>query len=322
MANSVSQKRRYLLILVAAAFLLLPACGTVGNSGESSRNRGKLTVVATTTILGDVAGQIGGEAIDLTVLLPAGIDPHTFQPVPQDLTVLSQADLIFINGAGLETSLSDFLEYAQEQTQVVSASQNIDLHQLEGAHAEDSDHDEHADDEVDPHVWFDPNNVIVWTQNIEQGLSELDPGNAQVYSTNAEAYRFELQELHAWINQQVVQIPEDNRKLVTDHEVFGYFAERYGFEQVGAVIPSFSAGAEPSAQQIAALEDKIRELNVPAIFVGETVNPGLAEQIANDTGVQLISLYTGSLTETGGAADSYIALMRFDVAAIVRGLSN
>lgn len=322
MFNSVYQKRRFLLILIATAFFLLPGCGTSDSSGESGGSGGQLKVVATTTILGDVVSQVGGEAIDLTVLLPAGIDPHTFQPAPQDLTALSQAGLIFINGAGLETSLSDFLENARGQHQIVSASQNIDLHQLEGARAEDSDHDELADDEVDPHVWFDPNNVIVWTQDIEQGLSELDPGNAQVYRTNAEAYRVKLQELHAWINQQVAQIPADNRKLVTDHQVFGYFAERYGFEQIGAVIPSFSTGAEPSAQQIAALEDKIREFNVPAIFVGETVNPDLAEQIASDTGVQLIPLYTGSLTEPGGEADSYIALMRYDVAAIVRGLTN
>lgn len=322
MVNSLSQKRPYLLLLVATAFFILSGCRAVGSSDASDGSGGQLKVVATTTILGDVVRQIGGEAIELTVLLPAGIDPHTFQPSPQDLTALSQADLIFINGAGLETFLNDLLENAQEQTQIASASQGIDLRQVENALAEDSDHDEHENEGVDPHVWFDPNNVIVWTENIEVALSELDSANAEIYRNNAEVYRSELQELHGWINGQVEQIPADNRALVTDHQVFGYFADRYGFEQVGAVIPSFNAGAEPSAQQIAALEDNIRKFNISAIFVGKTVNPELAEQIANDTGVQLIPLYTGSLTEPGGEADSYLSLMQYDVAAIVKGLSN
>ena len=134
------------------------------------------------------------------------------------------------------------------------------------------------------------------------------------------AYRAELQQLDSWIQGQVTQIPQDRRKLVTDHQVFGYFADRYGFEQLGAVIPSFTAAAEPSAQQLAALENSIKKAGVQAIFVGKTVNPILAQRIASDTGTKLVALYTGSLTEPGGEADSYIALMRYDVAAIVEAL--
>lgn len=323
MVNSLSQKRFCaVLLLVATVFFILPGCSAIDSTDSSAANDGQLQVVATTTILGDVFRQIGGAAIDLTVLLPAGIDPHTFQPAPQDMTALTQADLILINGAGLETFMDDFLENAPEQTQIVSVSQGIELHQIESDLVTDSNHDDHEDGEFDPHVWFDPNNVIVWTENIEAALNELDSTNAGIYRSNAEAYRAELQELHHWIDEQVGQIPTDNRKLVTDHQVLGYFADRYGFDQVGAVIPSFSAGAEPSAQQVAALEDRIRELNVPAIFVGKTVNPELEQQIANDTGVQLIPLYTGSLTEPGGEADTYIALMRYNVTAIVSALSN
>ena len=312
----------YLAAGIGLLLFLLAACAPSGDSNTADEaGDGRLRIVATTTIVGDVVAQIGGESIDLTVLLPAGTDPHTFEPAPQDLTAIAEADLIFANGAGLETFLESLLENAREDSEVVSVSEGIELRHIEDAHAGD-EVEEHGAEGVDPHVWFDPNNVIVWTHNIEQALSDLDPTNAQIYAGNAEGYRRELEDLDRWIQEQVGKLPKENRKLVTDHQVFGYFAERYGFEQVGAVIPSFSAGAEPSAQQIAGLEDKIEQLRVPAIFVGQTVNPALAERIARDAGVQVVPLYTDSLTEAGGEADSYIDLMRYDVAAIVKALAQ
>lgn len=319
---------RYQAVAIAFLLFLLAACATSNDQDPlSEASNGRLRVVATTTIVGDVVAQIGGEAIELAVLLPFGVDPHTFEPTPRDLTAIAEADAIFANGAGLETFLDGLLENAREDSEVISVSEGIDLHRLEEAHAgdehegEDED-EEHGAEELDPHVWFDPNNVIVWTDNIEQALSDLDPANAQIYASNAEGYRRELKDLGRWIQEQVENLPGEKRKLVTDHQIFGYFAERYGFEQVGAVVPSFSAGAEPSAQQIADLEDKIEQLGIPAIFVGQTVNPVLAERIAQDTGVQIVRLYTDSLTQAGGEADSYLELMRYDVAAIVKALAQ
>lgn len=316
------QSTLYLAAGIASLLFLLAACATSGGSNAPGEgNKGRLRIVATTTIVGDVVAQIGGEVVDLTVLLPVGADPHTFEPTPQDLVAIAEADLIVANGAGLETFLEGLLENAREDSEVVSVSEGIDLRRLEDAQADDED-EEHGAEGLDPHVWFDPNNVIIWTDNIEQALSKRDPSNAQIYASNAESYRRELNELDGWIREQVGNLPGEKRKLVTDHQIFGYFAERYGFEQVGAVIPSFSAGAEPSAQQIAALEDKIEQLRVPAIFVGQTVNPSLAERIARDTGIKVVPLYTDSLTQAGGEADSYLKLMRFDVAAIVKALAQ
>jgi ABC-type Zn uptake system ZnuABC Zn-binding protein ZnuA len=324
MAGKRHHPTLYLAAGIAFLLFLLTACVTSDDPntpGEASN--GRLRTVATTTIVGDVVAQIGGETVDLTVLLPVGADPHTFEPTPQDLVAIAEADLIFANGAGLETFLDSLLENAKEDSEVVSVSEGIDLRRLEDAHAEDEHEDEEQGaEELDPHVWFDPNNVIVWTQNIEQALSDLDPANAQIYTSNAEGYRRELEDLDRWIQEQVGNLPKENRKLVTDHHIFGYFADRYGFEQAGAVIPSFSAGAEPSAQQIAGLEDKIEQLRISAIFVGQTVNPALAERIGRDTKVQVVPLYTDSLTEAGGEADSYIDLMRYDVAAIVKVLAQ
>ncbi len=268
----------------------------------------RLRVVATTTVVGDVVRAVGGEAIELAVLLPPGADPHTFEPTPRDAAALADADLVFINGAGLDAFLGRLLRDAIQQQKVISASDGVELRRLPG-------------DEVDPHVWFDPLNVVIWTRNIEQALTARDPANADTYRTNARRYETALRELDAWITAQVAQVPPERRKLVTDHALLGYFVDRYGFEQVGALIPGSSSEAEPSARELAGLVDAIRELQVPAIFVGTTINPGLAQRIAEDTGARVVSLYTDSLSQPGGPADSYLALMRYDVSAIVEALA-
>ena len=130
----------------------------------------------------------------------------------------------------------------------------------------------------------------------------------------------ELEALNTWINQQTGTIPQENRQIVTDHMLFGYFAEKYGFNVVGAIIPSYSSGAEPSARELAELEDSIRQFDVKVILVGNTVNPSLAARIADDTGIRLVQFYTGSLSEADGPAATYIEYMRFNVNAIVSAL--
>ena len=144
-----------------------------------------------------------------------------------------------------------------------------------------------------------PTPIMWWfgLDNIEQELSKLDPKNTSTYHANAEAYQTELETLDAWIREQVALIPTENRKLVTDHTLFGYFAEEYGFEQVGALIPGYSTLAEPTARELADIEDAIQDLKVKAIFVGNTVNPALAERVSEDTGIQLVFVFTGSLNE-------------------------
>ena len=288
--------------------ILLAGCSAPAQSGSGLR------VVASTTILGNVVAQVGGEHIDLTVLFPVGADPHTFDPRPQDIAAISDAQLIFISGMGLEESLETTLD-ANATGTVVHVSDGIDVRILDDASV-----DEHGHEGGDPHTWTDPNNVIVWTQNIAITLSEADPANAASYQANADTYIASLRDLDAWIRSEMDQIPPERRKLVTDHRAFGYFADEYGFEQVGALIGSFSTNASPSAQEIAALEDTIRAQNVPAVFVGKTANSTLAEQVAQDTGIKVVPVYTGSLTAPGGEADSYLAFMKYNVIAIVDAL--
>lgn len=297
-------------IFISLVLILLTGCASPATSAPTQG--GKLKVVATTTILGDVVGAIGADTIDLSVLLPTGIDPHGFEPTPQDVTRVADADLIFANGAGLEEFLAPLLENAGAGDKTVSVSEGIDLLESSGQA------DEHASS--DPHVWMDPNNVSIWAEAIQTALSEADPANASVYEANARAYKEQLHTLDGWVWEQVNQIPAENRKLVTDHLVFAYFTKRYGFEQVGAIVPGYSTLAQPAAQDLAALEDAIRALHVRAVFVGNTVNPALSRRVSEDTGTRLVFLYTGSLSEPGGPASTYIELIRYNVNAIVEAL--
>jgi ABC-type Zn uptake system ZnuABC Zn-binding protein ZnuA len=286
------------------ASLLLAACG-----GAPAVSSGGLKVVASTTIVGDVVKQVSGVLIDLSVLFPPGADPHTFEPRPQDMAAISDAKVVVINGMDLEEALKPALD-ANVRGMLVHASEGIEARAFEGEEHEGSD----------PHTWTDPNNVIIWTQNIAAALAEADPTNAATYQANADAYIASLRDLDTWIRAEIEKIPAERRKLVTDHLAFGNFVDEYGLEQVGALVGSFSTDAAPSAQELAELEDKIKAQGAPAVFVGRTVNPELAEQVAQDTGTKLVFVYTGSLSEPGGEANTYLKFMRYNVTAIVEAL--
>lgn len=306
--------------LILVATLLLTACTPDAATSPASQNSGKPNVVVTTTLAGDIVRQVGGDAIDLQVLLPVGADPHNFTPTPQEVAAVAEADVIFTVGLGLEAFMEPLLANAGSRAQVVALSDGIAAlappAELPGA----EETDDHAEETVDPHVWFDPNHVSTWVDNAVRALSDIDPAQAVTYQANAETYRQELQALDRWIVELVAAIPAAGRQLVTDHLIFSYFAQRYGFEQVGAVIPGYSTLSEPSAQELAALENAIRQTGVKAILVGNTVNPALAERVAGDTGTRLVQVYTDSLTAPGGEAESYLAFMRYNVRAIVDAL--
>jgi ABC-type Zn uptake system ZnuABC Zn-binding protein ZnuA len=279
-----------------------------------------LRIVCTTTIVGDVVARIAGEENELRVLLPVDADPHAFEPTPRDLVAISRADVVFLNGAGLERNLDPILENAVGL--VVALSNELDLLYNDDADHETDPLEDHPPDEPDPHVWFDPTYVSAWVDRIADLLSNLDPANEAGYRARAAVYRSEIAELDAWISEQVSGLPEQRRRLVTDHAVFGYFAARYGFDQVGTVFPGLSSLAEPSARELASLEEAIVGLGVPVLFVGTTVNRSLAEQVAADTGTRIVTLYTGSLSGPNGPARSYLELMRYDVATIVEALAG
>jgi len=305
-------------VLIGVTILLTGCSPAESDSGLSGDT---LQIVATTSIVGDVVAQVAGEQVSITTLLPPNSDPHTYQPTPQDIATISKADVIFANGAGLEVFLEPILENADAEEKTVDLSDDINLLTADEHSDSGRDEDQNIDhDSRDPHVWMNPNNVIAWVNVIQETLGELDPAHAAEYKNNARSYSAELSELDTWITTQVADIPFQRRTLVMDHLVFGYFAEEYGFQQAGAVIPGFSTLAEPSAQQIAEIIDTIEKLGVKVIFVSDTAPPGIAERVAEDTGSQLVYLHTGSLTEPGGFASNYIDYMRYNVKAIVQAL--
>jgi ABC-type Zn uptake system ZnuABC Zn-binding protein ZnuA len=283
--------------------------------------------VATTTFIGDVVREIAGDKVELVVLLQPGQNPHSYQPTPQDLVALSQADLLFVNGLGLEEYLSELLNGSGATARVVVVSdgivplQGLSEHNHTGSDQSQSSEGNSQPSALgqDPHVWFDPNNLLVWTDNITGALSDLDPLNADFYQDNAVVYRQQLQELDAWIRQEVGTIPPQNRQLVTDHESLAYFAQEYGLDQVGAVIPALTTEAETSGKQLSDLIDAIRAHQVKAIFVGMDFDPTLAARASEESGTRLVPLYFGSLS-AGDPAGTYLDFMHYDVQTIVEAL--
>ncbi len=292
--------------------LLLPACTPGGTSADNKR----LEIVATTTFVGETVARIAGDLPQLTILLEPGQNPHSYQPSPQDLVRISEADLIFSNGFGLEEFLINLLAGGDKSGELIEVSEGIEPLLLEMPGQQGEGHEV-----IDPHVWFDPNNIIVWTENISAALIAADPVHADTYRENAASYQAELEGLDSWIREQVASIPLEDRQLVTDHAAFGYFAEEYGFEQVGAVISAPTTEAETSGQELAGLMETIRDRHVKAIFVSVDIDPTLAEIVAEDTAIELVPLYFGSLTE-GGPADTYLDFMHYNVDAIVEALGK
>ncbi|MPZ48688.1 MAG: zinc ABC transporter substrate-binding protein [Dehalococcoidia bacterium] len=311
---------RLLLCLVASLLgILAAACSS------DDADPGMLRVVATTTQIGDFARNAGGDRISLTVLLKPNQDAHDFEPEPSQLRALSQADVVLRNGIGLDAFVSKALQ--ESSAKVIAVTGGLDL--LEGeAHAEEAgeEHDEEAEAEAggyDPHVWFSVANAGKMVESIRDALGEADAANASYYATNATAYLTSLSQLDKGIKAQVATIPAGCRKLVTNHDVLGYYAQAYGFEVVGSVIPATTTGAQASAAGVADIVRKIRAERVPAIFAEASGNPALIQQVGREAGVKVVDdLYGDSLGEPGSEGATYIAMMESNTRKIVEGLKG
>jgi ABC-type Zn uptake system ZnuABC Zn-binding protein ZnuA len=280
-------------------------------AGEA-RAEGPLAVAATTGLVADFVRQVGGQRVDVASVLPANADPHDYEPSPQDVVAIEEAEVVFTYGLNLDEWASDLVANSGTEAPVFTVAEGVETLQ--------SDEEEFA--EGDPHAWFDPRNVKVMVDNIAAALTEVDPAGAATYEARARAYQAQLDALDAAIAERIATIPAENRKLVTNHDAFQYYAARYGLDVVGTVIPSIDTRAEPSAEDVAALVDVIEQEGVPAIFAENTTSPALAEELAAQTGVEIVAgLYTDSLGEPGSGADTYLGLMQTDTALIVDALA-
>ena len=308
------KKITFFLTLLSLLSLFLAACHQAAAPATASPR-----VLVVESFLADIAQHVAGDRLQVETLMPLGIDPHTFQPTPQDLARIADSQVLIVNGAGFEEWLEETIANAGGERLVIEASAGLTSRQGHEHEAKESAEEHHQSG--DPHFWLDPVAVVTYVENIRHGLAAADPAGQAVYTQNAAAYIAQLNELDTWIQEQVSAIPAEKRLIVTNHESFGYFADRYGFQIIGAIIPSVSTGAAPSAQELAGLVDQIRATGASAIFLETGANPKLAEQLAQETGVKVISeLYTHSVTAPDGVAPTYIDMMKHNVETIVEAL--
>ncbi len=351
-------RRIIVLLILAGAVFAMPLAGqAAGDSSDIHPHSGipetipeiepvvlkpgeSLRLTASTSIIADVLKQVAGEYADVSVLVKPGWNPHNYEAAPGDLRTVEEAHIVFVNGLDLEENLlSDIAAAAAGY--IVPVSDGIDIIYADGHEEDEHGHDEHEEEHeeeddhdhggVDPHVWMDPESVIIWTRNIADVLSAADPDNSAAYAKNSESYIDRLRETDARIREMLKAVSPQQRKLVLDHHAFTYFARAYGFEIVGAVIPGTTSNAEPSARDMAALVQVLREHQIPAVFVGETASGNLkrlTETLVQETGsingreVQIIETVTGALTQAGERGESYIDLMLYNAEMILKGLGN
>jgi len=304
----------HLVVAVVATLTLIVAVAGCGSS--SSASKGGLKVVATTSFLRDIAQNVAGQQFRVGELIPIGVDPHEWQPAPSDLVTVVGSDLLIVNGGGLEGTLLQVAQNAGGHERVVVASQG-----LKPRTPKPGSPGYGQALVVDPHWWLDPLDVVTYVTNIRDAFIAADPAHAAAYRANAAAYVAKLKAIDAWIKTQIATIPPANRVLVMNHLSHGYYADRYGLRVAGAVIPSVSTGETVSAKQMADLVKTIEAQHVKAIFVELDESPGLADQIAAEAHMKVITdLLDHSLSTASGPAPTYLAMMRYDTRVIVEGL--
>jgi zinc/manganese transport system substrate-binding protein len=297
--------RRSLIGTLVALAVLASACSASNDTAD------RLSVVTTTTILGDVVSNITVDDADVDVLMPIGASPHEFVPSARQVAAIYEADLVVANGLGLEEGLHDVLETARaDGVNVLEIAPRLDpLPFREG-------------DQLDPHVWMDPVRMRAAAVAIADALFVID-GNV-AWNARAEAYAAELEATHHQIEAMLEEVPPDERILVTNHDSLGYFADRYRFSVIGTVIPGGGSLGDPSSAQLTELVDVIEREQVPAIFVETSEPRTLAVAVAAEVGtaVSVVELYTGSLAERGQAGDTLVGMLLVDAERIASALGS
>jgi ABC-type Zn uptake system ZnuABC Zn-binding protein ZnuA/ABC-type Mn2+/Zn2+ transport system permease subunit len=290
----------------AAAALTALALVGAGCGGSGGGDEGKVTAIATTTQVGDFVGEAGGEAVEVEQLLQPNSDPHDYEPRPSDVRAVAEADVIYASGEGLDEWIEEVAADSGTEAEIV------DLGAVAPIRLPD-----------DPHWWHDPRNGGAAVAEIERTLVAIDPSQKGEFQRNAAAYEKQLRTLDAGIAACIETIPAADRKLVTDHDAFNYFANRYGLEVVGAVIPSQTTQAQPSAKELSELADTIEAEGVKAIFPESSLSSKVADAIAEQTGVSAAyTLYGDTLGPEDSDGATYLGMQEANADAVVRGLGD
>ncbi|MFD6951402.1 ABC transporter substrate-binding protein [Nocardiopsis sp. TSRI0078] len=326
--------------LAGAALLGSAACTPGADTGGG--------IVVTTNILGDITREVVGDQAEVTVLMRPNADPHSFALSAREAAVVENAALVVYNGLGLEEGVLRNVAAAEEAgvpaLEVGAGVNPLSFapaeHGHEGHGHEERAHGEHdqgenghgdasaeagneSAGEPDPHFWTDPRRVVLAVDLIAEHVVEQVGGvDADTVRANAAAYTAELEELDAWMAAEFAAVPEEDRKLVTNHHVFGYLAQRYGFEVIGTVIPSGTTLASPSTSDLKSLSDAVHEAGVNAVFADSSQPDRLATVMAEEAGtrVEVVPLFSESLSEEGQGAATYLEMMRANTESIATGL--
>jgi len=299
---------------VAAAALAVLALALAAGCGSSGGQGDRPTIAATTPVLGSLVRDLVGDRAEVVVIIPDGADPHEHQPSAKDAETLASSDLAVENGLDLEEGLEDVLARAREDgVPVVTATDHVTLREA-GADEATGD-EEHGHGPEDPHVWMDP----LAMADLVAALAPVVRDELGIdVSARAADLDARLQTLNAELEDALAAIPQDRRRLVTGHESMGYFADRYGFALVGALVPSLSSQAQVSASSLSALRDQVRAEGVPAIFNEIGTPDGVAAAIADETGARVVDVPTHTLPDDG----SYFTFMREVADAVADGLGG
>jgi len=307
---------RFPLATLTAAALAL-GCLTSVQAAEPA-----MPVVASFSILGDLVSQVGGDRVKVDVLVGPGADAHVFQPKPAQAKTVAQAKVVFVNGLGFEGWLPRLLKSANVKAKPVIVSAGItplDSQEAEPTGKHGHGHDHH--DEQDPHAWQSVANTVQYVSNIAQGLCAADAAGCDSYRKNAAAYTAQLNKLDSNIQTAWAAIPPAQRKVITSHDAFGYYASAYGVKFLAP--QGVSTDSEASAKGVSKLIRQIHAENIRALFVETISNPRLIEQIGRETGVKPAGeLYSDTLSATGGPAATYLDMMRHNTRLLTGAITG
>jgi len=319
---------------VSLVALIVALAGCADSSGTASEatpevEAGGFTVVATHSILGDLVRSVAGGAVVVETVMPAGADPHEFEPSAQQIEVMGAADLLVVNGLGFEEQLLETIEAAEaDGVPVLNLGEELDPIPFAGGHgehAEEGSEGEHAEGSDDPHWFQDPDRVAEAARLAGAELGKRSDARApEEWTAAAEEYATSLEGLAAEMESTLAAVPDADRKLVTNHDAFGYFADRFDFEVVGTVIPSGTTLAEPSAAGLEELVETIEREGVPAIFAENAQPEQLADTLVSevDIEVRVAELFSDSLGEEGSDGATYVGMMQANAARVAEALAG
>ena len=301
-------RRRLLTASFGAVIAALMAMSATAQETQAN----KIKAVATFSILGDLVRNVGGDRVDVTTLVGPNGDAHVYSPTPGDARKLAAANIVFVNGLGLEGWMTRLVAASGTKAPMIVVTKGITPRHMQ-------DEDKSGRTAIDPHAWQSVADAKIYVANIRDGLVAIDPAGKTTYDANAAAYLTKLDELESAVKAAIDSIPADRRKIITTHDAFGYFGAAYGMAFIAP--EGVSTEAEPSAKDVARIITQIKKQKIPAVFLENISDPRLMAQIARETGAIIGgTLYSDALSEPGGPAATYIDMMRHNVREFTKAL--